>query len=103
PQPIEAAAHTEPDSDMEVGRRVYMAACAGCHGLEGEGVPNVSPALHGSAIIAMDSPRDTIEVILNGMPTQRFTGYKRMYGMPPFSRRLKEEEVADRRTRVAAE
>src|SRR5690625_7083728 len=45
PQPIEAAAHPEPDSDMEVGRRVYMAACAGCHGLEGEWVPNVSPAL----------------------------------------------------------
>src|SRR5690625_358098 len=103
PQPIEAAAHPEPDSDMEVGRRVYMAACAGCHGLEGEGVPNVSPALHGNGIIAMDSPRDTIAVVLNGIPTERFTGYKRMYEMPPFSHRLKDEEVADLVTWVRAE
>src|SRR5690625_1211368 len=103
PQPIEAAAHPEPDSDMEVGRRVYMAACAGCHGLEGEGVPNVSPALHGNGIIAMDSPRDILAVVLNGIPTERFTGYKRMYEMPPFSHRLKDEEVADLVTWVRAE
>lgn len=103
PKPLPAAAHPEPDSDMEIGRRVYMASCAGCHGMEGEGVPNVSPALKGNAIIAMDSPRDTIDVILNGIPTERFTGYKRMYEMPPFSHRLDDEEVADLVTWVRAE
>src|SRR5690625_7011877 len=60
PQPIEAAAHPEPDSDMEGGRRGYMAAWAGCQGLEGEGVPNGSPVLRGHGIIAMDSARGYI-------------------------------------------
>ncbi len=103
PPPLEAAAHPEPGSEMEIGRRVYMAACAGCHGLEGEGIPNVSPALHGNAIIAMDSPHDTIAVVLNGIETERFTGYKRMYEMPPFSHRLNDQEIADLVTWVRAE
>src|SRR5690625_7738450 len=71
--------------------------------MEGEGVPNVSPALKGHSIIAMECPRDTIAVVLNGIPTERFTGYKRMYEMPPFSHRLKDEEVADLVTWVRAE
>lgn len=103
PEPLAAAADPAPDSDMEVGRRMYLASCAGCHGMEGEGIPNVSPALHGNAIIAMDSPRDTIDVVLNGIPTERFTGYKRMYAMPPFAHRLSDEEVADLVTWVRAE
>lgn len=103
PKPLEMAAHPEPGSDMEIGRRVYIAACAGCHGLEGEGIPNVSPALAGNSIIAMDSARDTIDVVLNGIPTERFTGYKRMYEMPPFSHRLEDEEVADLVSWVRAE
>src|SRR5690625_6613361 len=88
PQPIEAAAHPEPDSDMEVGRRVYMAACAGCHGLEGEGGPNVSRALHGNAIIAMDSPRGTLEGNLNGIPLAPLKRHKRMYETDPTPHRI---------------
>jgi len=103
PKPLAAAAHPAPDSDMEVGRRIYMAACAGCHGMEGEGVPNVSPSLEGDAIIAMDSARDTIDVVLNGIPTERFTGYKRMYAMPPFSHRLNDDEIADLVTWIRAQ
>jgi len=103
PKPLAAAAHPAPDSDMEVGRRIYMAACAGCHGMEGEGVPNVSPSLEGNAIIAMDSARDTIDVVLNGIPTERFTGYKRMYAMPPFSHRLNDDEIADLVTWIRAQ
>src|SRR5690625_7606221 len=57
PQPIEAAAHPEPDSDLEVGRGAYRAVCAGCHGLEGGGVTKVSPALHRTGNNAMDRPR----------------------------------------------
>lgn len=102
PEPLPAAVDLD-TTDMQVGRKVYMAACAGCHGLEGEGVPNVSPALKGNGIIAMDSAKDTIDVVLNGIPTERFTGYKRMYEMPPFAHRLNDEEVADLVTWVRAE
>src|SRR5690625_4954629 len=66
-------------------------------------VTNASPALKGNAIIAMDRAHDTIDVILNGIPTERFTGYKRMYAMPPFAHQLNDQEVADLVTWVRAE
>ncbi|HLS51816.1 MAG TPA: cytochrome c [Burkholderiaceae bacterium] len=102
PKPLPAAAALD-TTEMQTGRKVYMAACAGCHGMQGEGVPNVSPALKGNAIIAMDRAHDTIDVILNGIPTERFTGYKRMYAMPPFAHQLNDQEVADLVTWVRAE
>lgn len=103
PAPLPQAAQPAPDSEMMIGRNTYMAACAGCHGMQGEGIPNVSPALHGNGIIAMDSAKDTISVVLNGIPTEHFTGNKRMYAMPPFAHRLSDEEIADLATWVRAE
>lgn len=102
PEPLPAAIDLD-TSGMRTGRKVYMAACAGCHGLEGEGVPNVSPALKGNAIIAMDRPKDTIDVILNGIPSERFSTYKRMYAMPPFAHQLNDQEVADLATWMRAQ
>lgn len=103
PEPSAAAQNPEPDSHLQIGQRTYMAACAGCHGMQGEGIPNVAPAMHGNAILSLDSPHDTISVILNGLPTQSFTGYQRMYAMPPFSHRLSDEDIADLTTWLRAE
>lgn len=93
PLPLPKAALSISDKEMEVGRQVYSAACAGCHGVEGEGIPNVSPAMQGNSILAMDDPHNTISVVLNGLPTQQFSGNQRMYAMPPFANRLSHEEV----------
>lgn len=103
PKPLPEALDPAPDSDMDIGRRTYLAACAGCHGVQGEGIPNVAPAMHGNSIIAMDSPQDLIRVVLNGIPTQTFTGNQRMYAMPPFSHDLSDVEVADLASWMRAE
>lgn len=103
PAPLPEATTTVPDSDMAVGRLTYFAACAGCHGVQGEGIPNVAPAMYGNAIVAMESPQDLIRVVLNGVPTQTFTGNQRMYAMPPFSHDLSDKEVADLATWMRAE
>lgn len=103
PAPLAEAEHPAPDSDMAIGRRTYLAACAGCHGSQGEGIPNVAPAMYGNAILAMDSAQDLIRVVLNGVPTQTFTGHQRMYAMPPFSHELSNEQVADLSTWMRAE
>lgn len=79
---------------LNAGHQVYLNACAGCHGVTGKGIPNVSPALAGNAIIAMSSAKDTIEVILQGIPTQKFTGDQLMYAMPPFAHSLQDDEIA---------
>jgi mono/diheme cytochrome c family protein len=103
PEPLPIAVNPAPGSEMAAGRILYMEACSGCHGSKGEGIPNVAPAMKGNATIAMDDPRNTISVILNGIPTQRFTGGQRMYAMPPFAHRMTDVEITDLVTWMRAE
>ena len=103
PVPLPQAAVPKNGTPMAAGRLAYMASCAGCHGMEGEGIPNVSPAMKGNAALAMDNPQTIINVVLNGTPTQIFKNGERMYVMPPFAHRLNAAEVADLVTWIRAE
>ncbi|TGV05375.1 cytochrome c, partial [Alcaligenaceae bacterium 429] len=103
PTPLPEAESPAADSNMAIGRRTYLAACAGCHGSKGEGIPNVAPAMYGNATLAMDSAQNLIRVVLNGIPTQTFTGNQRMYAMPPFAHELSDEEIADLSTWMRAQ
>lgn len=103
PAPLPQAAAPEPGSPMAKGRFTYMASCAGCHGMNGEGIPNVSPAMKGNATLAMDNPQPLIGVVLNGTPTQIFTNGERMYAMPPFAHRMDAATIADLVTWLRAE
>lgn len=94
PAPLPEAASPAPGSAMETGRLGYISACAGCHGINGEGIPNVAPAMKGNATLAMDNPLTLIKVVLNGIPTQTFTNGQRMYAMPPFAHRMEDVEIA---------
>ena len=47
------------------GGKIYRQVCAACHMANGSGVPNMQPALAGSAVVAGDSPR-LIKVLLRG-------------------------------------
>lgn len=51
----------------------------------------------------MESARDLIRVVLNGIPTRTFTGNQRMYAMPPFAHELDDKEIADLATWMRAE
>lgn len=103
PTPLAETDNLTPDSNMPVGRQTYLAACAGCHGSKGEGIPNVAPAMYGNATLAMDSAQNLIRVVLNGIPTQTFTDNQRMYAMPPFAHELSDEEIADLSTWMRAQ
>ncbi|UNM95974.1 cytochrome c [Ignatzschineria rhizosphaerae] len=89
--------------DREKGREYYMAACAGCHGLQGEGTPNVAPSLSHNAIVEMQDPQTFIGVILHGLQTTNYTNGQRMYAMPGFNGELKPEQIADLLTWIRAE
>lgn len=103
PAPLPQAVAPKNGTPMSAGRLIYMASCAGCHGMAGEGIPNVSPAMKGNAMLAMDNPQTLIKVVLNGTPTQIFRNGERMYAMPPFAHRLGAAEVADLVTWIRAE
>lgn len=103
PAPLPQAAAPETGTPMAAGRLAYMASCAGCHGMDGEGIPNVSPAMKGNSTLAMTNPQTLIKVVLNGIPTQLFNNGERMYAMPPFAHRMDAAEVADLVTWIRAE
>lgn len=73
------------------------------HGMEGEGIPNVSPAMKAMRRWRWTTRR-RLNVVLNGTPTQVFKNGERMlYAMPPSPTRLNAAEVADLVTWIRAE
>jgi mono/diheme cytochrome c family protein len=79
---------------MELGRQVYTAQCAMCHGNEGKGFPPAFPPLANNQSIEMASPVNAVRMILNGGYAPATRGNPRPYGMPPFAHILNDEQVA---------
>lgn len=103
PAPLPQAIAPEDGTPMAAGRLAYMASCAGCHGINGQGIPNVGPAMKDNATLAMDDPQTLIKVVLNGIPTQLFKNGERMYAMPPFAHRMDDAKVAELVSWIRAE
>lgn len=55
------------DELIEHGKKVYSTTCVACHQATGEGIPNVFPALKGSAIATGDVAAH-INIVLHGKP-----------------------------------
>lgn len=85
------------------GYDLYLASCASCHGLNGQGIPNTVPALKDNAILAMKDPQTLVSVVLNGLATTAYTNGQRMYAMPGFEGELTSKQLADLLTWVRAE
>lgn len=79
---------------METGRKVYVAQCAVCHGVEGKGQTPSYPPLAGNRSITMATPVNPIRMVLNGGYPPGTAKNPRPHGMPPFSHILNDEEVA---------
>jgi mono/diheme cytochrome c family protein len=93
PRPTSQARLVDP-AVMELGRKVYAAQCAVCHGDEGKGHPPAYPALAGNQSITMSSPVNSIRMVLNGGFAPGTKKNLRPHGMPPFSHILSDQEVA---------
>ena len=70
---------------ISLGKTVYDAQCAMCHGAEGEGKPPHFPPLAGNQSITMASPVNPIRMVLNGGYPPGTEENPRPYGMPPFA------------------
>lgn len=55
------------DELMEHGKKVYATSCQACHQANGEGIPNVFPALHNSPVATGDISKH-VDVVLHGVP-----------------------------------
>jgi mono/diheme cytochrome c family protein len=79
---------------LSLGKTVYDAQCASCHGAKGEGAPPHYPPLAGNQSIQMASAVNPIRMVLNGGYPPGTAGNPRPYGMPPFAQTLSDNEVA---------
>jgi mono/diheme cytochrome c family protein len=77
------------------GRVNYVALCAGCHGLDGNGIPNTVVAMRGNTTLRLKDPRNLIVSMLDGIGAQNFTHLQSMQAMPGFADKLSDQEAAD--------
>ncbi|GAA0306004.1 hypothetical protein GCM10009128_26790 [Psychrosphaera haliotis] len=68
------------DELMKVGEKAYIANCAACHQVSGEGIPGVFPALKGSKI-AIEDLGAHIDIVVNGKPGTAMQGYGKQLGL----------------------
>jgi mono/diheme cytochrome c family protein len=89
-KPFAVAAST----DDAPARRTYFDLCAGCHGRDGEGVPNVAPGLRDNSGVREADPHNLIVAMLDGLPVHDFPGLARMQDMPAFAGDLDDAQIA---------
>jgi mono/diheme cytochrome c family protein len=77
------------------GRTNYVALCAGCHGLEGGGLPNTVVALHGNSTLRLAAPRNLIVAMLDGIGPENFPHRASLQAMPGFADKLSDQQAAE--------
>jgi len=94
PAPLLATDATDSAAASEAGRMSYVALCAGCHGLDGNGVPNTVVAMRNNSTLRLADPRNLIVVMLDGIRAENFPHHASMQAMPGFSDKLSDAEAA---------
>ncbi len=89
-----AVAVSESSLLMTLGKTIYMAQCASCHGAQGKGAAPNYPPLAGNQSIQMQSAVNPIRMVLNGGYPPGTAQNPMPYGMPPFAQNLTDDEVA---------
>jgi mono/diheme cytochrome c family protein len=93
---VEPAALTFNGHDESApGYRLYNAYCAGCHGVDGEGKPNISPAMAGNSTLDQAEPINTVAVLLNGVGDQRYSQTQSFYAMPGYRNEMDKQQLTD--------
>lgn len=64
PQSVAAA----PTTPAEKGKQFFNQSCANCHGMNGQGVPNLGADLQTSKLVATSPDSRLVSLIENGVP-----------------------------------
>jgi mono/diheme cytochrome c family protein len=76
------------------GRTDYVALCAGCHGLEGNGVPNTVVALRNNSTLRLADSRNLLVAMLDGIGAANFPHRASLQAMPGFADKLSDQQAA---------
>jgi mono/diheme cytochrome c family protein len=80
--------------DATPGALGYVAKCAPCHHLNGQGTPRIFPALAGNTVVVADNPSSLIQLTLLGGAMARTPADKMRPSMPELAR-LDDRSIAD--------
>ena len=83
----------EAQAGLTTGRSVYLAVCAGCHAVNGEGKPGATVALKGNTTVRNADAHNLVHVILHGLEARSFPEGDRQ-SMPGFADELTDEQIA---------
>lgn len=86
---------TKADPKLDLGKRLYLDNCVGCHFVDGKGAPEIFPQLDGNSIVTADNPTSLINIILHGAELPSTELRPARLRMPDFAWRLDDEEVAE--------
>ena len=81
-------------ADHSPGALGYVAQCAPCHRMNGQGTPRLFPALAGNSAVVTDNPSSLIQITLAGGAMARTPGDKMRPSMPELAK-LDDRTVAD--------
>ena len=87
------ASRADPDL-LARGAVVYGEHCAQCHGDQGEGAFPAYPALAGNPSVTNPVAANAIKAVLNGGFPPSTAGNPRPFGMPSYTGRLSEMDIA---------
>lgn len=88
---------TRPPTDnpaMLAGAAIYRDVCAGCHKIDGSGVPYLIPDLAGSSAVASREPTTVVQVILHGAASVATREEPTGPQMPSYAWQLTDAQVA---------
>jgi mono/diheme cytochrome c family protein len=92
PTPIQPGAADA--AQVAAGRNTYVAVCAGCHGLGGEGKPHGAVSMQRSSTLRQADPHNLIVAMLDGIEAAKFAGTESLQAMPGFAKTLSDDELA---------
>jgi mono/diheme cytochrome c family protein len=82
------------DPAMVAGSAIYRDRCAGCHGLDGRGVPYLIPDLAGASSVAAHEPTSLLRVVIHGSQSVATEGEPTSPAMPAFGWQLTDAQIA---------
>ena len=92
PEPTPLAAKSSTTDGQ--GAQLYLDNCAGCHGSDGRGVAQVASAMPGNTTLRLDSPRNLVKVIHEGIDARSFGTFERVQAMPGFADDMDADQIA---------
>jgi mono/diheme cytochrome c family protein len=76
------------------GRVSYVELCAGCHGLDGNGVPNTVVPMRNNSTLRLADSHNLVVAMLDGIGSENFPDRASMQKMPGFADKLSDSQAA---------